>query len=235
FAPIVEPVKDEHAFLTEHPLTVMGKGKAHKVPLLIGLATHEGLLNAATFKIDSNNFVEFESKLTPALKTIFATFVKENIFRIETPFSGIGHGADLLYYFPLEEFGMVVGKEDKFYQHSKDLVKMVVQFANAHDKMEFRSVKILPTPSEDLRDPQPIDEWTNVIDGREIGPECAQVDNMGFGSSDIYGIEDCLHLNVFAPKKLREDTLQGKRAKQPVLVWIHGGGFVLGSGKFGSP
>ncbi|CAG7820725.1 unnamed protein product, partial [Allacma fusca] len=47
---------------------------------------------------------------------------------------------------------------------------------------------------------------------------------MGFGSSDIYGNEDCLHLNVFTPKKLHEDTIQGKRAKLPVLVWIHGGG-----------
>ncbi|CAG7734410.1 unnamed protein product, partial [Allacma fusca] len=69
---------------------------------------------------------------------LFKTFVKENILMIETPFSGINHAADELFYFPMEDFGMIVRKEDKLYQYSKDLVKMVVQFANAHDKMEFR-------------------------------------------------------------------------------------------------
>ncbi|CAG7717544.1 unnamed protein product, partial [Allacma fusca] len=35
-------------------------------------------------------------KLPPILAVgwyLFKTFVKENIFRIETPFSGVGHGA----------------------------------------------------------------------------------------------------------------------------------------------
>ncbi|CAG7734906.1 unnamed protein product, partial [Allacma fusca] len=188
FVPIVEAVKDEHAFLPEHPLTIISNGKAHKVPLLIGHTTHEGLITTVDFNRDPNNFVEFESKLTPALKTIFSiensnaeeiakkiynyyvpngkelsadekqknyfglltamsegtlppmvavawyllkNFVKENIFRIETPFSGVNHAADVLFYIPMEDFGMVVGKEDKFYQYSKDLVKMAVQFADA--------------------------------------------------------------------------------------------------------
>ncbi|CAG7820698.1 unnamed protein product, partial [Allacma fusca] len=78
-------------------------------------------------------------------------------------------------------------------------------------------------------DPLPVDKWTDVIDGREMGPECAQVNGVGLGAADVFGSEDCLHINVFAPKQLHEETLSGKRAKQPVIVYIHGGGLdILG-------
>lgn len=38
----------------------------------------------------------------------------------------------------------------------------------------------------------------------------------------VAGNENCLHLNVFT-KELEPETLR------PVMVWIHGGAFVLGS------
>ena len=40
--------------------------------------------------------------------------------------------------------------------------------------------------------------------------------------------EDCLILNVFVPKHV--DFENAKDAKVPVMVWIHGGGFQIGSG-----
>ncbi|CAG7822111.1 unnamed protein product, partial [Allacma fusca] len=62
FVPIVEAVKDEEAFLTEHPLIITAKGKAHKVPLLIGHTTHEGLMITAAFRRNTKNLEEFEAK-----------------------------------------------------------------------------------------------------------------------------------------------------------------------------
>ena len=50
-----------------------------------------------------------------------------------------------------------------------------------------------------------------------IGPEAGQVS----------GEEDCLNLNIFVTRD-RVGLL-------PVMVWIHGGGFVEGSGQEGTP
>ena len=39
------------------------------------------------------------------------------------------------------------------------------------------------------------------------------------------GSEDCLHLNIYTPKS----ATTGQGEKLPVLVYIHGGGFVFGN------
>ena len=41
------------------------------------------------------------------------------------------------------------------------------------------------------------------------------------------GVEDCLNLNILLPKN--------KEGLLPVMVWIHGGSFVEGSGQEGTP
>ena len=66
--------------------------------------------------------------------------------------------------------------------------------------------------------PQPATPWTTTLQATQFGSECAQ----SFGSPTVSGSEDCLFVNVWAPA----DGSTGL----PVLVHIHGGGFVAGSG-----
>lgn len=66
--------------------------------------------------------------------------------------------------------------------------------------------------------PQPPSPWTTTLQATQFGSECAQ----SFFSPTVSGSEDCLFVNVWAPA----DGSTGL----PVLVHIHGGGFVAGSG-----
>lgn len=77
------------------------------------------------------------------------------------------------------------------------------------------------------RPPQPVAPWTGVRRAAEFGPNCMQG---RFGPPQAGGAqaprvsEDCLYLNIWRPAGARAG------ARLPVMVWIHGGGFVGGSG-----
>lgn len=80
-------------------------------------------------------------------------------------------------------------------------------------------------PLRDLRwkPPQPVQPWQGVLHADRFAPECLQplrgsLQNHYFGNEATS--EDCLYLNIWAP----EDA-----AKAPVVVWIYGGGFNIGS------
>jgi hypothetical protein len=75
-----------------------------------------------------------------------------------------------------------------------------------------------------LQSPQPPEKWTGVFDASKQGDVCYSRDL--FRPEIISGSENCLVLNVYT-KTISDKT---KKNLRPVLFWIHGGGFVLGSG-----
>jgi para-nitrobenzyl esterase len=91
----------------------------------------------------------------------------------------------------------------------------------------FRGVPYAAPPSGVLRfrAPQRTAPWAGVRDATRSGPAAAQYALPFFSWINAAARspgEDCLTLNVFTP------GLDG--ARRPVLVWIHGGGFLVGSG-----
>jgi para-nitrobenzyl esterase len=78
--------------------------------------------------------------------------------------------------------------------------------------------------------PQPVQSWSGVRKADQMGNRCPQpVINMPgemgtvLSFSDLPTSEDCLVLNVWTPHV-------HDHAKRAVMVWLHGGGFFLGSG-----
>jgi para-nitrobenzyl esterase len=70
------------------------------------------------------------------------------------------------------------------------------------------------------RPPQPPGPWSTPLQATAFGSECAQ-EFPGFPPG---GSEDCLFVNVWAPADANGSS------DLPVMVHIHGGGFVIGSG-----
>lgn len=71
--------------------------------------------------------------------------------------------------------------------------------------------------------PQPPIAWTGVRNAKSYGPACPQTTGAVFNLQVDRQSEDCLYLNVWTR------TLDPEE-KQPVMVWIHGGGFLGGAG-----
>ena len=81
------------------------------------------------------------------------------------------------------------------------------------------------------RAPGPAPHWSGTRTATHFGASCWQprVPRDGFGpwtheyvALDTPVSENCLYLNVWMPR--------ARSAREPVLVWIHGGGFIGGSG-----
>ncbi|XP_061482133.1 fatty acyl-CoA hydrolase precursor, medium chain-like [Rhineura floridana] len=98
----------------------------------------------------------------------------------------------------------------------------------------FLGVPYAKPPVGSLRfsQPQPAEPWSHLRDATSHPPICLQDPLVGQALSDAFsnekepvslGVsEDCLYLNIFTP------TRSDMKTRFPVMVWIHGGGLLVG-------
>ena len=90
----------------------------------------------------------------------------------------------------------------------------------------YKGVPYAAPPLGDRRwkKPQSPAAWTGVREAKEFSAPCMQIP---YPQTSIYysplgtASEDCLYLNVWTTSE---------KAHQPVMVWIHGGGYTRGTG-----
>lgn len=77
-----------------------------------------------------------------------------------------------------------------------------------------------PVGEQRFAPPQEAARWSETLDATAPRSQCAQL--VRLGNAETF-VEDCLYLNVTTPQ------VKGNR-KLPVMVWVHGGSFVYGTG-----
>ncbi|XP_063925052.1 carboxylic ester hydrolase-like [Zophobas morio] len=87
----------------------------------------------------------------------------------------------------------------------------------------FEGVPYAAPPVGELRfkAPQPVANWEGVLETKYISTTCFQTSSNNDNES-----EDCLFINIYTP----ELPSDGGSGTLPVMFYIHGGGFVDGSG-----
>lgn len=74
-----------------------------------------------------------------------------------------------------------------------------------------------------FKDPKPQKKWKQIVDARiEFHGACAQPHIVH--KHRVYGVEDCLYLNIYTPDIPKTDNTNLK----PVIVWLHGYAFTSG-------
>jgi para-nitrobenzyl esterase len=94
------------------------------------------------------------------------------------------------------------------------------------DFRSFLGIPFAAPPLGELRwqAPRPAARWRGVRDATSFASPCPSLPTIVAGASGVGSTnEDCLYLNVYTPRS-------GTRHHLPVMVWIHGGGFINGAG-----
>jgi para-nitrobenzyl esterase len=98
-----------------------------------------------------------------------------------------------------------------------------VQGLHKDGVLQFRGIPY--ARAERFQPSRPADGWVGIRDATAFGPMAHQnpspLETM-LGTQGEGGAEDCLVVNVYTPA--------ADDAARPVMVWIHGGAFVTGSG-----
>lgn len=75
------------------------------------------------------------------------------------------------------------------------------------------------------RAPQPVSPWQGIRTAQKFGDIAPQPQTQLVPPIDgVSASEDCLSVNIWAPSAQHED-----QHHRPVMVWIHGGGYIIGS------
>jgi para-nitrobenzyl esterase len=114
----------------------------------------------------------------------------------------------------------------------------VVGVANAYGAHAWLGLPFAlpPTESRRWRAPEPPEPIEDTFEATRFGSPCPQLASPFGGVVDrdrgtFAGDEDCLYLNVYAPR-FTPDAVPTGAARLPVMVWIHGGGNVIGHASF---
>jgi para-nitrobenzyl esterase len=92
----------------------------------------------------------------------------------------------------------------------------------------YLGVPFAAPPVRELRwrPPEPVSPWQGIYHADRTAPECIQtlrVHDINHYFGEEATSEDCLYLNVWAPPH------DERAPPAPVVVWIYGGGFTIGS------
>lgn len=94
------------------------------------------------------------------------------------------------------------------------------------DVRVYRGVPYARPPVGDLRwkAPLPVEPWKEPRAMNSFGPACAQIEGSAMFPKPKNTSEDCLYLNIWMPANPGKEKL-------PVMLWIHGGSYLFGSGE----
>ncbi|XP_061181632.1 fatty acyl-CoA hydrolase precursor, medium chain-like [Saccostrea echinata] len=111
---------------------------------------------------------------------------------------------------------------------SKQQITLKTQLGKINGFIDIRNARIFysipygksPTGNRKFAKPEPFGKWNGNRNGRDPSPFCPQRKTRWIDLLKVKIDVDCLKLNIYTPVNITEQL--------PVMVWIHGGGYVVG-------